>query len=298
MVKTIPFPTNDYAIYLQALNEYQEKEYEKAIHLFNKICHIHYFKRITLNPMIDCLMQISEYERIYDLIEEAFLNEDIDEEYLLEKYIATMILDHKIDEASQLIDLMIHGVDISKNMKGILEKLKRLSKEMIRKNEIEKKMHTIEFKQQNERVNLIMNLDHINFDEYKSTIFDTLSDYQADPLIKYELLKYLKTETDVQKVNYFNGENEEFSVDLTLFEDIKQTEIVQIPPRLAYRYLQEEYPELIVDLNFIQNIWFNDYLLIYPKQEEDYHLIANQLKEKVLYLMGETDSFLGHQLLN
>jgi uncharacterized protein YozE (UPF0346 family) len=298
MVKIIPFPTNDYEIYLQALNEYQDKNYEKAIQYFNRICHMDYFKRICLSPMIDCLIELANYEKVYDLIEEAFLNEEINEEYLLEKYIATMLLDRKINEADQLIELMIHGVDISKNMKGTLKKLKRLSNEMIRKDEIEMKMHTIEFKQQNERVNLIMNLDHINFQDYKTTILDILTDDQADPLIKYELLKYLKSETNVKEVPYRNGENEEFRLDLTLFDDIKETEIVQMPPLIAHQLLQEEHPELIIDLGFIQNIWFNDYLLIYPKQENDYHLVANHLKEKVLYLMGENESFLGHQLLN
>lgn len=291
MVKMIPFPKEEYARYLEALNHYQQKDYDKAIQAFKEISHLPHFRPLITKPFVHSNMELKKYRDVYDFIEDTFLEPNSDEDYLIERYVYTMILEKNYDQANQLISILLDAGDISEHLTRSLKKLRHMVQEFKRKEAIENKLEEIEFSYHSNLIDLVMNLDQLDIQEYQQAIYEILQDKHADPFIKYQLLEYLRVESSIKSVPYINSFDEHFTIDFNQFTPIYETDTYIEPPKMAYSLLQKTDYSIVVDLKFIQNIWLNEYICAYPKVFQDHELIAFHLRDKVLYLMGEKEQF-------
>lgn len=291
MAKLIQFPKEEYNRYLEALQLYKQKDFLSARIAFQTLQHLPYFRTLMTKPYVLTLIALKDFRSVYQWIEDALLLETQNEDELIEYYIYTMIQEKKYREAMELIYLFLDAMDLSMELRKTLLKLKNMAREFEKRDQIEQRLKEIKFSYHHELVDLILDLENLSIKEHESLILETLQDPYADPFIKYQLLGLLYKHDYRKKVNYVNSLNESFEINTCEFQPIDELESFQVPPRLANQLLQRE--SLVVDLKFIENIWLNEYLLIYPKSLKDYELIAFHLCDKVLYLMGEKQQ-LGH----
>ncbi|HEY8435829.1 MAG TPA: hypothetical protein VIK63_02115 [Haloplasmataceae bacterium] len=285
MVKLIPFPKEEYRRYLEALNYYQQEDYLSARFAFQSIQHVPGFRSLITKPFIMTLIALKDFRTAYRWIEDALAMDPGNEDELIESYIYTMIQEKKYSEAIELIYLFLEAWDLSDELKKALYKLKHLAKACRRKDEIEQRLNQIKFTYHDGLVELIRHFDDFDIQTHESLILDIFQDPYADPFIKYQLLERLNKSDYDKTISYVNGLREQFYLTREDFTPLEALDCVQIPPKLANHLLERD--AYVVDLKFIENIWINEYIMVYPKKLTDYELIAFHLRDKVLYLMGE-----------
>lgn len=289
MSKVLAFPKREYSIYLKALSCYRKQAYQMAIYYFKQIDHLPYFKKLILNPLFDAYLQIGAYREIYDWLEDNFLVNALDEDDLIDKYIYTLLHDQRARQAEALIQVMMESQELTPKFKRKLRKYQWITKEILRKEAIEKRMEIFAYAYQNQQVNLLINLDQLVFDENQDVLLALLQDAKADPLIKYQILLYLKERNYQDTIEYVNSFQDTFIISLDHFTAYEQDERFFLPPKLVHQQLLTTHPHLIIDLSFIENIWLNDYLALFPKQE-GLNQLVEQLKAKILYIIDPRET--------
>lgn len=287
MVKMISFPKGDYDQYLKAIDLYDNEYYTESLELFDHLYQKNHFKKLVIKYLLDIHILLERFTKVYDLIEEAFLDGQVEEDYLIERYIYAMILDQKYQNALKFIELLLCCDDISVELKQELNRQKKLAEELMMKHHLFNEGSLSEIRRHSEMVNLIVNLEQLNYSRDKVKVIGILTDQKADPLIKYQLIKYLASNGLERIVPYTNSYGEQFDFDLYQFVDIYDEEVYLIPPRIVYDNICKYDREFIINLELIQSIWLNDYLKIYPKQTDDIQLLAYILHQKINQLFKE-----------
>src|SRR5690554_4052275 len=158
MERIILFPKYEYQCFNEGIKCFKEKKYEKAINMFEKATKIKYFKKDCIKYLIDSHIELHHFDEVYRMIENEFIDKNVDEEYLLKKYLYTMVIEEQYFEVLELIKIYQNNQYISKDLKEYLNQLQKL----IEKNKASKSIGMMKYflsSDFSDHIQIILNLD-------------------------------------------------------------------------------------------------------------------------------------------
>ncbi len=260
MERFILFPINEFRFFNDGKKNFNACNYENAIFFFEKAKNLRYLKKECIKYLIDCHIELHHFEEVYKMIENEFVDKNVDEEYLLKKYLHTMFLEEQYVEVNELINLYKDNKTISSDLREYLIDLKQLVHEKKDKahHNMMKYFLSDDFE---DHIQIILNLDKLDVDKYKIEIDQFLNNREIDAFVKFNLLKYLFEHQLVDKMTYTNYYDEEFLITKDDFIDLLNNYAYLEPIKLVLNYLSKEKPSKKA---FLKNIWLDFCIKHYP----------------------------------
>ncbi len=271
MERFILFPKNEIRNFNEGKKYFQENHYQKAIVLFEKAINLKYLKKDCIKYLIDCHIELHNFEEVYKMIENEFVDKNVEEEYLLKKYLYTMVLEEQYVEASEIIKIYQQNKEVSNDLKQYLDELLYfIDKKLNQKNNNQENMLNFFLSDRFEdHIQIILNLEKLNVDKYELEIKQFLNNAKIDSFIKYNLLKYLMENELFKQVYYTNYYQEKSLLTKTTFIDVLNDERYFTPIQLVLQNVEHEYSNA---KEFIQNIWLDFCIKHYPHLIDEINL--------------------------
>jgi len=273
MERFILFPKNEFRYYNDGKNCFKNHHYQQAALLFEKALNLKYLKKECIKYLIDCHIELHHFEEVYKMIENEFVDKNVDEPYLLKKYLYTMVLEEQYVEVNELIKIYKENKVVSSDLKSYLDEL-----EMMIEDKLDEKNSHHDYMMKyflsdafEDHIQIILNLKKLNVSKYKIEINQFLENPQIDSFIKFSLLKYLIENDLVEHVNYQNFYCEEFTITKENFVDILNDVKFLKPITIVLNNIDNEYQ---VAKDFIKNIWLDFCMKHYPDLINDIKLAS------------------------
>jgi tetratricopeptide (TPR) repeat protein len=284
MEKLILFPKQEVLLFNQAIACYNKKAYQKAVSLFENLKNFNYYQSKCIKYLIECHIELCNYEKVYQIIEDEFVEQNLDEEYLLKRYLYTMVLDHHYFESEEIINIYLKCPHISKSLRKYLLDLKIImkerlnSKEQIEQFEMKKHLESDKFE---DHIQIILNLDSLKTVPNLDDLLKFLSREEVDSFVKYNLLKYLFEQNLISEVPYVNYFNQLCLVKKEEFVDVFNDERYLKPIELVKHRLAKKG----ITTDYVSNVWLDYCLKCYPKLIDDNRVGACLLHAMILKSM-------------
>lgn len=264
MEKLILFPINEIRYFNEGKKKYSCKNYQDAIAFFEKAMNIKYFKHECIKYLIDCHIELHHFDEVYKMIENEFVGKNLSEDYLLKKYLYTMILEEQYVEASELIKLYKSNQSTSVELKHYLDELMVFIE--VQKEKSHDMMRYFLSDEFEDHIQIILNLDKIDADQYVIEINEFLNHPQYDPFIKFNLLKYLMEHELLNEVHYRNFYDESFIIQNKDFVDLLNADCYLLPINNVLHNIEGNYGFTNA---YIRHIWLDFCIKHYPNLIED-----------------------------
>lgn len=264
MGKIILFPKYENQCFYEGIKCFEEKHYEKAINLFEKALNLNFFKKECIKYLIDSHIELHHFDEVYRMIENEFIDKNLDEEYLLKKYLYTMFIEEQYYEVMELINIYRNNQYISENLKAYLDELQKLI-EINKSNKSHGMMKYFLSNDFNDHIQIILNLDKLDVKKYFLEIKNFCGNSKVDSFVKYCLLKYLMDNELVKEMNYTNYFSESYTITKNNYYDILKNKFFLEPINIVIDKIDNK----SIIKPFINNIWLDFCVKYYP------HLIDN-----------------------
>lgn len=277
MERFIFFPKNEIKYFNEAKKCFKDSHYKIAIPLFEKAVKLKYLKKDCIKYLIDCHIEIHNFEEVYKMIENEFVEKNVDEEYLLKKYLYTMVMDEQYIEASEIIKIYKQNKVVSNDLFLYLDDLSFLIEEKLRiqnNNQgdlIKKYLLSDQF---DDHIQIILNLEQLNYQKNANEIQDFLNNIEVDAFVKYNLLKYLIENDFVAEICYTNYYNEKTVVTASNFIDLLNDSHYN---DVIIRVLSKVENDYVNSKEYVKNIWLDFCVKHYPNLIDDFDLACGVL---------------------
>ncbi len=277
MERFIFFPKNEIKYFNEAKKYFNSNHYEMAIPLFEKAFKLKYLKKECIKYLIDCHIEIHNYEEVYKMIENEFVDKNVDEEYLLKKYLYTMALDEQYIEASEIIKIYKQNKVVSEDLLQYLDNLSFLIEEKLKyqnnyqEDLVKKYLLSDKF---DDHIQIILNLENLNYQKNANEIQMFLNNKEVDSFVKYNLLKYVIENNLVTEIDYTNYYNEKTRISandfIDLLDDSHYNDVIS-------RVLNEIENDYVNTKEYVKNIWLDFCVKHFPNFIDDFDLACGVL---------------------
>lgn len=273
MERLILFPKNEFRYFNEGKKCFKDHHYQKAIILFEKAFKLKYLKKECIKYLIDCHIELHQFEEVYKMIENEFIDKNVDETYLLKKYLYTMVLEEQYIEASELIKIYQQNEDFSPELKAYLNELQMMIEEKLGDKNPQNDFMMKYFSSDafEDHIQIILNLEKLNVSKYQVEINHFLNNPQIDSFVKFIFLKYLVDNDLMDELNYTNHYQEQFVITkenfIDLLDDIRYIE----PINIVLANIDNNYQ---FEKAFIRNIWLDFCIQHYPHLIDDLNLAS------------------------
>lgn len=274
MERMILFPKYEYQCFHEGVKCFEEKKYEKAITLFNIAQKIKFFQKDCIKYLLDCHIELHNFDEVYKLIENEFIDKNIDEEYLLKKYLYTMVIEEQYYEVLELIKIYRNNQFISKDLKNYFLELQKL----IEENKTFGMMKYFLSNDFNDHMQIILNLDKLDVKRYYIEITKFCGNAEVDAFVKYCLVKYLMENDLIDEINYTNYFKESYTINKKNYFDILNNNCFLEPIDIVMEKIEHKN---VVE-PYIKNIWLDFCVKYYPHLISDVNLACALLHILVL----------------
>ncbi len=285
MEKFILFPKNEFKQFNEGVKYFNAQVYDKALYFFEEAVKIKYFKKECIKYLIDCHIELHHFDEVYRMIENEFVDKNVDEEYLLKKYLYAMILEEQYVEVGELINIYKYSKNITPELNSYFTELEKIidkyEKSGKGKANMMKYFLSNDFE---DHLQIIFHLDQLDVDKYQIEINNFLNNSQIDAFIKYSLLKYLMENNKVDKVKYTNYFNEHFIIDNDEYIDLLSNQLFYQPIESVLDNLDNK----TVAKEYIKNIWLDFCVKYYPHLIHDIKLASAVLHALILRTMNSS----------
>ncbi|MDF2699357.1 MAG: Anaphase-promoting complex, cyclosome, subunit 3 [Haloplasmataceae bacterium] len=268
MERFILFPKNEINLFNEGKKYFSESDYQKAITYFEKAIKIKYLKTDCIKYLIDCHIELHNYDEVYKMIEDEFVDHNVDEEYLLKKYLYTMVLDEQFIEANEIIKIYKQNKAVSNDLERYLDNLLNIIDNKLDDKEVQLMKYLTSDKFE-DHIQIILNLERLDYQKYKPEIINFLNKSDIDSFIKYNILKYLIDNNKVQSITYTNYYNKQFIIEKKVFINLLEDKRFNEPIETVSKNLESNYSFAI---NFVKNIWLDFCIKHYPDLIENIEL--------------------------
>jgi hypothetical protein len=288
LAKLIPFPKNQNQIFLEAVKLYEMGQLHQSQDLFNKLREDNLFKKYAIKYSIEINIQFKRYEHVYSIIEDEFVNLNLSEDYLIDRYIYTMILDSKYNDAVKMIDMLVNNNCVTNPLVIKFSRYKQIIQTLASRSYTSTLESYLSSKRRGE---YMFNIDerNLNWDELSNLLVNA----QADSLVKYHALKKAITEYRLHDIEYINCMGQRFTINSDNFVDIEKSEIISEVVNRVYESIIHYSRDIIIDKTVITNIWVNEYLRIYPNSNINFNRCCFYIHKLILELLNEKNDNKG-----
>ncbi|QVK19021.1 hypothetical protein KHQ81_04755 [Mycoplasmatota bacterium] len=278
MERLILFPKNEFKYYNEGKKCFKNHHYEKAIFLFEKAMKLKYLKKDCIKYVIDCHIELHQFEEVYKMIENEFIDKNVEETYLIKKYLYTMVLEEQYIEVNELIKIYKENKDFSVDFKSYLDELQILVEEKLSHQNgfMMKFFKSDDFE---DHIQIILNLEKLNVSKYEIEINQFLNNPQIDSFVKFIFLKYLITNNIKDELNYTNHYGKQFLITKENFIDVLNDNRYIEPIDIV---LKNEKINQLFEKAYIRNIWLDFCIKYYPQLIDDLNLASAVLHTLLL----------------
>lgn len=266
MERIIIFPKAEYQSYREGIKNYKTQEYKKAINFFEKAVNVKYLKKECIKYLIDCHIELHHFDEVYKMIENEFIDKNIDEEYLLKKYLHTMVIEEQYLEVLELINIYQHTHSISTDLRLYLNQLQKALEDQ-KSPGLMKYFLSNDF---SDHIQIILNLDKLDIDKYHLEMERFFNNPNVDAFVKYSLLKYVMENNIFKEISYTNYFADSFTISKTNYFDLNKSNLFLIPISKVSNNLKfESNLEAL-----ITNIWYDFCIKYFPNLIENIDLAS------------------------
>lgn len=274
MERIILFPKVEFQLFNEGKKNFNESNYQKAISLFNKALSLKYIKSDCIKYIIDCYIELHNYDEVYKIIENEFVDKNVSEDYLLRKYLYTMVVDELYIEANEIINIYKQNKVISNELEQFLDEMliiinNKLNEKNVNQTDMFRKYLTSS--RFEDHMQIILNLEQLDYDKLKKEISTFLLNNKIDCFVKYNLLKYLFDNKLVKILDYRNYFNEQFIIKEESFINLLEDKRFIEPINMVNKNIENDYA---FATPFIKNIWLDYCVNHYPKILDDINLAS------------------------
>lgn len=260
MEKILVFPKHELKCFYEGIRCFNYKQYERALVLFDKAKGVDYIKCECLKYIIDCHIELHHFDEVYRIIENEFIEQNLDEEYLIKKYLYTMVLEEQYLETLELIKIYQNNHYSSNDLKKYLNDLKVVIEEHLNSEKHVDFMKYLLSDSFEDHLEIIFNIDKLDVNKYIIEIERFLTNPHHDSYIKYTLLSYLMENQLIKRIRYTNYFNETFIITPDNFINLFNHAILHEPVEVVYQQLYDS----SINKSYIQNMWTDFCVKYFP----------------------------------
>jgi len=259
MDKILVFPKQELRCYYEGIKCFNNKQYARALALFDKAKEIETLHQECLKYIIECHIELHHFDEVYRIIENEFIDQNLDEEYLIKKYLYTMVLEEQYLEALELIKIYQNNFYSSPDLKKYLMELSKIINDKLNHNEIDFMKYLLSDAFE-DHLEIIFNLDKLNASKYIIEIEAFLTNPDVDAFVKYTLLAYLMENKLINRIKYTNYFKETFIIDQQNFVNLFNQPIFHEPVEIVYKQIHDS----TIKKSYIKNLWTDFCVKYYP----------------------------------
>ncbi|ERJ13558.1 hypothetical protein [Haloplasma contractile] len=274
MGKIMNFPKDDVYNFQKGLNDYNLGNYYDAYQSFMKTLSGKTLKEKSIKYIVECLIELKEYDQVYKMIENEFVEKNVDEDFLIQKYIFTMYLEGLYSQVLEIIKVYRKSNQCSREIMIFFDELEQVIDIKMQHVTHYEELAFKEWLSSNDflkQMKIVTNIDNLDLERFKPDIRQFLQDQEADSHIKYILLKYLMDHDDDSVYTYINKRGDEFRIMRSGFTDLYDDSLFLSPLDLVKENIINQYPQ---GERYLKNIWLTYCLDLYPNLIRDHKVSA------------------------